>query len=461
LTRTALLIADRYELQDPVGRGGMAVVHRGWDRRLDRPVAIKVFRTEASGPAEAARRRSETQLLASLHHPSLVTLFDAVTTDEATFLVMELVEGPTLRQCLQHSPLPIDLAAAMTGMLAEGLHAIHERGIVHRDIKPANVLLAPSTIPGRPPMAKLSDFGIARLVESDRVTSTGTFVGTAQYLSPEQARGEQVGPPSDIYSLGLMLLEAMTGVTPFPGGPMESASARLARDPVVPGSLGYGWKSLLTAMTQRNPAARPTALEVVLRAQALQRGDVEDGPTEVDAPLPQPYTAPLSRRTTRSAPLPAAGPVAAPAAPDAAAAAPADPTRTLPVDDPFRFEEALRPAEATTVLPTTAGQGLRSRLATHPALTGLPARLEGYRAAGERLLVRALQHPATRAVLAWVRRYPALALGLAAVAAVLLAILLLVALMPGSPAPAAAPVLPATGQPLQGHLQRLLESVSR
>src|SRR5437764_4706348 len=90
---TALLVADRYELHDPVGRGGMAVVHRGWDRRLDRPVALKLFRTEAGSPAEAARRRSETQLLASLHHPSLVTLFDAVATDEATVLVMELVEG--------------------------------------------------------------------------------------------------------------------------------------------------------------------------------------------------------------------------------------------------------------------------------------------------------------------------------------------------------------------------------
>jgi hypothetical protein len=147
--------------------------------------------------------------------------------------------------------------------------------------------------------------------------------------------------------------------------------------------------------------------------------------------------------------------------PGAAAAEPAEPTRALPVDDPFRFDEVLQPAEATTVLPTAAGRGLRSRLGTHPALDGLPARLERYRAAGERLLVRLLRHPATQAVLAFVRRYPALALGLAAVAAILLAILLLVALMPGSPAPAAAPVLPATGQPLQGHLQRLLESVSR
>src|SRR3954453_11108325 len=103
MTRTALLLADRYELQDPVGRGGMSVVHRGWDRRLDRPVAIQVFRTESSGAAESARRRSEEQLLASLHHPSPGSLFDPVTPDDPTFLVMQLGEGPTLRQWLQRS----------------------------------------------------------------------------------------------------------------------------------------------------------------------------------------------------------------------------------------------------------------------------------------------------------------------------------------------------------------------
>jgi serine/threonine protein kinase len=415
---TAILVADRYELLEPVGRGGMAVVHRGWDRRLDRPVAIKAFHRESAGEAESARRRSETQLLASLHHPALVTLFDAITTEDATYLVMELVEGPTLQRWLQRSVLPLDTAATMAATLAEGLHFIHDRGIVHRDVKPANVLLAPSPIPGRPPVAKLSDFGIARLIESDRVTSTGTFVGTAQYLSPEQARGEPVGPPSDVYSLGLTLLEAVTGATSFPGSPIESATARLARDPVIPGSLGYGWKSLLTAMTQRQPEARPTALDVVLRAQALLAGEVEAAPTEADG---------LS-----TTPVPAAPPVRA------AAPAPELPTtgeqeaatRVLPVgeqpDDRFeeRFDDLVdQPpaAEATSVLPA----------------------------------------PGRGGVVAHLRERPALALGLAALAAVLVAVVLLAALMPGAPSPAAAPALPTTGEPLHTHLQQLLESVGR
>jgi eukaryotic-like serine/threonine-protein kinase len=451
---TALLIADRYELLDPVGRGGMAVVHRGWDRRLDRPVAIKAFHTESGSDAESARRRSETQLLASLHHPSLVTLFDAVATDDATYLVMELVEGPTLRQWLQRSVLPLDTAAAMAASLAEGLHFIHERGIVHRDVKPANVLLAPSPIPGRPPLAKLSDFGIARLVESDRVTSTGTFVGTAQYLSPEQARGQTVGPPSDVYSLGLTLLEAITGATSFPGNPIESATARLARDPVIPGSLGYGWKSLLTAMTSRNPAARPTALDVVLRAQALLAGDVEEAPTEPAGPATTHVptsTTPMAAPTTPTAapptPVPATRPVrAAPAtapapapAPESGAAHADEPdsaTRVLPLDrqqgEPF--DDLLgdpAEAEATSVLPATAlrGPGVVARLQQHPAVARL-------------------------------RQHPALALGLAGLAAVLLAVVLIVALMPGTPSPQAAPALPSTGEPLHTHLQHLLESVS-
>jgi hypothetical protein len=457
MTLAAVLVADRYEVQDPIGRGGMAVVHRGWDRRLDRPVAIKVFRAD-SGAREVSRRRSETRLLASLHHPSLVTLFDAVSAEDATYLVMELVEGPTLRQWLQRSVLSPDVAAVLAGSLAEGLHFIHERGVVHRDVKPANVLLAPSPIPGRPPTAKLSDFGIARLVESDRVTSTGTFVGTAQYLSPEQARGEPVGPPSDVYSLGLLLLEAITGVTAFPGSPIESATARLARDPHVPGTLGYGWKSLLTGMTQRNPAARPTALDVVLRAQAMLQGELEEAPTEVDHPLPR--TGPTGRRAAvrppeaAEGPAPASAPLADRTARAVPAAAPAPlapgPTRAFPVDEPFPVAgpaTASNPFDATTVLPV--------------AVPPEPRPAEVLRQRAVVLLDRLLAHPVSRAVLAWLRAHPLIGLGLAAVAAVLVAVVLVVALMPGSPAPAAAPVLPATGQPLREHLQQLLESVSR
>jgi serine/threonine protein kinase len=243
------------------------------------------------------RERAEIELLASLSHHALVTLFDASVDlsdgTERTFLVMELVDGPNLGTRIANGPIDLADIAAMAVDLANALHTVHDRGVVHRDVKPANVLLGPSALPDQEFDAKLADFGIAHLIDSTRITSTGTVVGTAAYLSPEQAQGAAIGAPSDIYSLGLVLLEALTRERAFAGSMVETLSARLVSDPDIPASLGYEWVSLLTAMTLREPDARPTALEVAIAARSLPNQVpssrvVDDEPTlpvrTVDAP---------------------------------------------------------------------------------------------------------------------------------------------------------------------------------
>ena len=144
--------------------------------------------------------------------------------------------------------------------LTEALVVVHARGVVHRDIKPANILLAPSPLPGQAFDAKLADFGIAAIVDAARVTATGTVLGTAAYLSPEQATGARVGPASDIYSLGLVLLESLTGEPAFPRTrDVQTALARLVSPPTIPDELGIEWVHLLRRMTSSEPGERPTA----------------------------------------------------------------------------------------------------------------------------------------------------------------------------------------------------------
>ena len=231
----------RYRIDGLIGRGGMAAVYRADDLALGRRVAVKVFTSSTEGIDDADRRRSETALLASLTHPALVTLFDAAKDPETNreFLVMELVEGSDLREILRRGPISSSDATRMLADLSEGLHVIHSRGIVHRDVKPANVLLAPAHLPTRRWNAKLADFGIARLLDESRLTATGRIIGTPGYLSPEQVRGEPIGSSADLYSLGLLMLEALTGEQPFPGPALESASARRPR-PRRPGGARPG-----------------------------------------------------------------------------------------------------------------------------------------------------------------------------------------------------------------------------
>ncbi len=268
---TGELLDGRYLLRERIGEGGMARVYRADDTHLQRAVAVKVFREPTDGIGSVERALSETTLLASLSHHSLVTVFDArVGTDETSYLVMELVDGITLRDLIARGPVDPRVVASVAIDIAEGLHVAHDHGVVHRDIKPSNVLLWSSPRPGWEWRAKLADFGIAYLMDSARVTTPGVIVGTMAYVAPEQARGVVPEPPADIYAFGLLLIEALTGERPFAGTEgIGTVMARLSAGPRIPESLHPSWQGLLRGMTAIRPADRPTALEVVATASRL------------------------------------------------------------------------------------------------------------------------------------------------------------------------------------------------
>ncbi|MFE4230512.1 serine/threonine-protein kinase [Arthrobacter sp. NPDC056886] len=306
---TAEPLGGRYQLGEVIGRGGMASVYTAKDLNLGRDVALKLFAPQSADPDELRRQEAEIQLLATLNHPSLVTLFDAGTDtripeEPRPFLTMELVDGQDLRTRIRHSPLPLDELAVVGAGIADALAYVHGLGIVHRDIKPANILLVPVR-PGEPFRPKLTDFGIARIIDGTRLTATGTMVGTAAYLSPEQARGADLGPASDIYSLGLVLLECLKGEVEYPGSAVESAVARLHRAPVIPDAVPGEWARLIQAMTVLEPLDRPSAteLEAAFR-MALVSPDSLPGP--VNAEPTRILPAPPARRPRRPRPEAAA-----------------------------------------------------------------------------------------------------------------------------------------------------------
>lgn len=272
-------VAERFRIDRLVGSGGMASVYQATDLALGRPVALKLFRVHAADPAETERQKAEVAVLARLNHFALVTLYDAGTAaidgEQRTYIVMEFIDGPDLRSRISAGRLPAPEVAELGADLSEALHYVHARGIIHRDIKPANVLLAPSDFPGRASHATLADFGIARLLDDTRLTATGALLGTASYLSPEQALGETINGSSDVYSLGLVLLECLTGERAYPGTAIESAMARLQRQPEIPSSLGPEWGTVLEEMLRRDPAERLTAGDAAVRLRALTGVDIE------------------------------------------------------------------------------------------------------------------------------------------------------------------------------------------
>jgi hypothetical protein len=201
---------------------------------------------------------------------------------------MELVDGPDLREWVSAGPTSAAETAMLGAAVADALAHVHENGIIHRDIKPANIIIPGGNAAG----PKLADFGIARLIEGSRLTATGATVGTATYLSPEQATGSPLTPASDIYSLGLVLIECLKGEPEYPGMPVESAVARLHRPPEIPSWISSDYAELLAAMTDVNPAQRPSAKYVASALSALaEREASAPSASMATAPLPIPHGA--------------------------------------------------------------------------------------------------------------------------------------------------------------------------
>ncbi|MBM7782595.1 serine/threonine-protein kinase [Arthrobacter tumbae] len=320
------LASGRYVLDRVIGAGGMADVYRARDTRLHRDVAVKMFRP---GSAEGVARGSgEARMLAALHHPGLVRVLDMDAESgrlEPSYLVMEYVKGPDLGAVLRDGALSIESTTTAARDIARTLEYIHGQGIVHRDIKPSNVLTRYGAATSGLFSFLLTDFGIARFFESSRVTATGSLIGTATYFSPEQARGDRVGTPTDVYALGLLLIECLIGEPAFPGTGLESVLARLSRPPAIPESFGAGWHQLLTKMTLDNPLERPTAAEVVRLLDAIDVPSTEAGipagpGTEQTTTTAQPSTATLAGAVAGPATVVAAAADTSPAVAPAAAA---------------------------------------------------------------------------------------------------------------------------------------------
>ncbi|BBY03494.1 Stk1 family PASTA domain-containing Ser/Thr kinase [Mycobacterium seoulense] len=311
-------LSDRYELGEILGFGGMSEVHLARDVRLHRDVAVKVLRADlARDPSFYLRFRREAQNAAALNHPSIVAVYDTGEADTPTgplpYIVMEYVDGVTLRDIVHtEGPLPPRRAIEIIADACQALNFSHQAGIIHRDVKPANIMISNTNA------VKVMDFGIARAIadSGNSVTQTAAVIGTAQYLSPEQARGDTVDARSDVYSLGCVLYEILTGEPPFTGdSPVAVAYQHVREDPIPPSQRHEGISADLDAVVLKALAKNPdnryqTAAEMRADLVRVHNGETPEAPkvfTDADRSsllatggnLPGPRTDPLPRQPLR------------------------------------------------------------------------------------------------------------------------------------------------------------------
>jgi eukaryotic-like serine/threonine-protein kinase len=278
-------LSDRYELGDILGFGGMSEVHLARDVRLHRDVAVKVLRADlARDPSFYLRFRREAQNAAALNHPSIVAVYDTGEAETAAgplpYIVMEYVDGVTLRDIVHtDGPLPPRRAIEIIADACQALNFSHQNGIIHRDVKPANIMISTTNA------VKVMDFGIARAIaDSNSVTQTAAVIGTAQYLSPEQARGDPVDARSDVYSLGCVLYEILTGEPPFTGdSPVSVAYQHVREDPIPPSKRHEGISADLDAVVLKALAKNPdnryqTAAEMRADLVRVHNGETPEAP---------------------------------------------------------------------------------------------------------------------------------------------------------------------------------------
>jgi eukaryotic-like serine/threonine-protein kinase len=303
VTPASVVLAGRYRLESPVARGGVGEIWRATDLVLGRPVAVKLLRTEyAQHPEVLARFRAEARHAGSVSHPGIAQVYDYGEDGAAAspYLVMELVDGPSLARVLAAGPLTPADAMDVLAQAAAGLQAAHAAGLVHRDVKPGNLLVGPSG------QVKITDFGIAHAAWSAPITQTGALVGTPAYLAPERIMGGPATPASDLYSLGVVGYQCLTGAVPFAGMPHEVTAAHRHRTlPPLPPALPAGVAELVLDLTAKDPAARPaSAGEVAARAGRLR--DALAGRPSADALVSEPGGPPPAR-AVGAEPVPLAG----------------------------------------------------------------------------------------------------------------------------------------------------------
>ena len=290
---SAQLVGGRYEVERPLGHGAMAVVDLARDLRLDRRIALKRLAENLSRDDELrARFLREARLAARLAHPNVVRIYDVGEEDERPFIAMEYVDGETLAERVgRRGPLPADEVAALGIQICRALAAAHEAGLVHRDVKPQNLLL------GSNGLLKLGDFGIAFGPEGTRLTMAGTVLGTAAYLAPEQARGEEVSTAADVYGVGAVLYELLSGRPPRT--PASLAELADATEILPPEGAPPKLARIVMRCLAADPAARPPSAAGVARelAAVLSEGEtlaLPDDPsqraTEIKAPTRRPRT---------------------------------------------------------------------------------------------------------------------------------------------------------------------------